>query len=664
MRSRRRVALVALLAALALLSGAAGVVFDRLLVHAGRPDLVGLQGENWIIVAGIVSSAVVGASVALARPHNPVGWLFLALSVLMMSSGPLDGWADYGLVAKPGSLPGADLVAYVEDRTFIGWLVLVALVLYLTPTGRPLSPRWGLAARATAVSGAVAFVLGLVTERPLPAPYQHAGNPLEVSAVQPAADIVAIWLVLVVGIGLVLGGVSLLVRFRRSEGDDRRQLLWMAFVVVPLPLFVIAAFVAANLDNDAVTVIASGGFVTLIPVAAGLSVVRYRLYDVERLLAATITYVLLTAVLVLTYGFIVWLGARGFQAWDVSPAVSATIGAIVAAALAAPLRRGLQDEIDRRFNRRQFDARQVIRDGLADEDAGVDLEQLFRRAFADDHLTLAYPGPDPDTWVAASGLSPRDTSASVDVQRRGRVIARIGFDPARTDPGTISAGAALASAELDNGRLLAEQARQLAEIGASRRRLAGAQRRERRRIERDLHDGAQQSLLALAFELQSAQLSGDEARMRQALSEGAEAARGAVRELRALANGLHPAALADGGLSAALDDLARHSTVPLLVDADVPRLAAALEFTAWLVIGEAVVNVQKHANATCIRVGASVADGMLRLCVADDGEGGANPDGPGLRGLRDRVETARGTLRVRSAPGAGTTIEAVLPCAS
>jgi signal transduction histidine kinase len=221
----------------------------------------------------------------------------------------------------------------------------------------------------------------------------------------------------------------------------------------------------------------------------------------------------------------------------------------------------------------------------------------------------------------------------------------------------------MAAAELDNARLRAELARQVGEIAASRTRLAGAQRRERRRIERDLHDGAQQSLLALAFELQSAQLNGDPQRMRQALAEGAGAAQAAVRELRDLANGLHPAALADGGLAAALDDMARHSPVPLRVRADQGRLDPGLEFTAWTVIGEAVVNAQKHAAAHGIEVDVHRHNGDLRLRVRDDGHGGANQDGPGLRGLRDRVEAARGRLSVSTGTH-GTTIEAVLPCGS
>jgi signal transduction histidine kinase len=236
--------------------------------------------------------------------------------------------------------------------------------------------------------------------------------------------------------------------------------------------------------------------------------------------------------------------------------------------------------------------------------------------------------------------------------------------PVRTDAEVVGAGARIAASELDNAGLRAELARRLADVESSRRRLVDAQRTERRRIERDLHDGAQQRLLALAMELRSAELSGNDERMRQALSDGATAAQSAVRELRDLANGLNPAALADGGLRAALDDLARHSPVRVHLDVDVPRLDPALEFTAWLVIAESVVNAQKHAHATTVTIAAQQLDRLLRIQIRDDGHGGASPDGPGLRGMRDRVEAAGGTLAIGSPAGAGTTIEAVLPCAS
>jgi signal transduction histidine kinase len=279
-------------------------------------------------------------------------------------------------------------------------------------------------------------------------------------------------------------------------------------------------------------------------------------------------------------------------------------------------------------------------------------------------VVVAYPGAQAGTWVTESGVAPPMMSDRVDVERHGRVVARIGYDPIRTDAGVVSAGARIAAAELDNAGLRAQLARQLSDVESSRRRLAEAQRDERRRIERDLHDGAQQRLLALAFELRSAHLSGEPERMEAALVEGATAAQSAVRELRELANGLHPAALADGGLPAALDDLAQHSPVPIRLDVQVDRLDPAVEFTAWLVIGEALVNAQKHAHAGHVRVGVARSNQVLHIEVCDDGRGGASEDGPGLRGMRDRVEAAGGFFRVESTIGVGTTIEAVLPCAS
>ena len=434
--------------------------------------------------------------------------------------------------------------------------------------------------------------------------------------------------------------------------------------MVPLPLFVVAAFVASSVESSVGTVAATGGFVVLIPIAAGLSITRYHLYDVERILARTTTYVGLTVLLIATYALIVWFGARGAQRWSISPAIAATVGALAVAAIAAPAQRVIQDLIDRRFNRRRYDAVRLVGAELADERAGRDLAVLFRRAFDDPSVVVAYPGARLDTWVTDTGVAPPAMADWVDVVRHGRVVARIGYDPAHTDAEVVGAGARVAAAELDNAGLRAELARRLADVESSRRRLAEAQRTERRRIERDLHDGAQQRLLALAMELRSAQLGGNDERMRQALSDGATSAQSAVRELRDLANGLHPAALADGGLRAALDDLARHSPVDLHLDVNVPRLDSALEFTAWLVIGESVVNAQKHANATRVAIEVHRHECQLRIQVRDDGCGAANPDGPGLRGLRDRVEAAGGTLVIDSPAGGGTTIEAVLPCAS
>jgi len=609
-----------------------------------------------VVIVALSVNLVVGSVVALARRDNPVGWLFLALGLVLLLEAPADAYAQYG-PGLVGDLPGTRALLVLTNASWIVWFTLVALILLLTPTGRSLSPRWRWVARVQSVAGMGAFLLAIPSGKTLDPPYQHLQNPMELDAIQPWADWLGTVCIFTIGLGLIASGISLLLRFRRAVGDERKQLLWLVVAVAPLPLYVVVAFVSSNNGAGLVTVIATGGFITLVPIAAGLSVLRYRLYDVERIVAATVTWVLLTTIVVATYAFTVWLGARAVANGPVSPALAATIGALAAAGLAFPLRRALQDQVDRRFNRRAYDARRVIGAALAAEDAGIDVEQVLREALDDPTLTVAYPGTD-GSFESASGRS-----THVDVDRHGRVVARIGFDPDRTDAGVVRQAAGLAAADLDNTRLRAELVRQVEEIAASRARLAGAQRRERRRIERDLHDGAQQSLLALAFELQTAQLNGDPEHMRQALADGADAAQAAVRGLRDLANGLHPAALADGGLAAALDDMARHSPVPMRVHVESGRLDPGTEFTAWSVIGEAVVNAQKHAAAHDIEIDVQRQNGDLRLRIRDDGSGGANPDGPGLRGLRDRVEAARGRLTVRSG-GSGTTVEAVLPCGS
>jgi signal transduction histidine kinase len=326
----------------------------------------------------------------------------------------------------------------------------------------------------------------------------------------------------------------------------------------------------------------------------------------------------------------------------------------------------LQDRLDRRFNRRSYDARRVVSAGLGVERAGIDIEALLREATGDAELTVGFPGPD-GTWLSAHGTPADAVEAAVEIARRGRVVARIGYDPERVGEASVRDVAELAAGELDNTRLRSELAAKVAEVEESRLRIARAQRDERRRIERDLHDGAQQSLLALAFRLQAAALNGNPVTWQAALRDGATDAGAAARELRALANGLHPQALTEGGLPAVLDDVARSSPVPVKVSADVDRVDPAVEFTAWLVIAEAVVNAQKHSGADLISIDVTIDvsrdQRLLRFRVADDGRGGADTTSDGLLGLLDRVEAARGVVSVTTGAD-GTVIEGALPCVS
>jgi signal transduction histidine kinase len=510
--------------------------------------------------------------------------------------------------------------------------------------------------------GVLAFGSALLTDRALSAPFTGVDNPMRVAALAPAAAWVSGIALLAVGLGLMAGALSLVVRFRRASGADRAQLLWLAVAVIPMPLFVGAAFAASMTNHDAATIIATGGFIVLVPVAAGLSVAKYHLYEVDRILSRTLTYALLTVALVTIYTSVVLLATRGLGSWAGSPAVSATLGAVTAAVLAAPLRTRLQDGIDRRFNRRRYDAIHQIRAANLRGWADTDIEILLRQVLDDPTIRASYWLAARSQWVTDDGQPSAPSEPCVELTRGQQVIARVEYDPARVDRDTVALTVNEAVVALDNIGLRAELAAQLHELAQSRVRIVTAQQDERRRIERDLHDGAQQRLLALAIQLKAAQVNGDNARLRDAVEVGIEQARQAVEELRELANGLHPAALTDGGLGAALDDIARRSPLPVHVVGDVGRLAPNVEAAAWFIACEAITNAQKHAKAERIMVTLSVAAGVLQMQIADDGQGGAAADGSGLRGIRDRAEAGGGTLAVRSPVTHGTTVQVMLPC--
>jgi signal transduction histidine kinase len=237
----------------------------------------------------------------------------------------------------------------------------------------------------------------------------------------------------------------------------------------------------------------------------------------------------------------------------------------------------------------------------------------------------------------------------------------------RDEPELIEAATAAARLALENARLSAELRSQLDKVKESRARLVSAADAERRRIERDIHDGAQQRLVALALELRSAELRAREngdAEVEQLLSSAVDDLQAAVDELRELARGVHPAILTEEGLAAALESLVLRAPIPVdLEEAPELRLAPEVEAAAYFVACEGLVNIVKHAGASAAALSARRRDGLLVVEVVDDGVGGAEL-GSGLRGLIDRVEAVGGRLRIDSSPTEGTRIVAEIPCAS
>ena len=322
-----------------------------------------------------------------------------------------------------------------------------------------------------------------------------------------------------------------------------------------------------------------------------------------------------------------------------------------------------------------LDAR-LARSGVADmvvrltSEPAPDLRELIARALRDDSLAVAYWLPEYGSWAGADGEpvtlpGPADVRGVTVIEQRGEPVAALLYHPSlREEPELVAAVSAAAAISLENGRLQAELRARLQDLHGSRARLLAAAQEERRRLERDLHDGAQQRLIALSLELGLLQssLDGDPDAGRR-LEHARREVTVSMQELRDIARGLHPAVVSGHGLAVALESIAARTAMPLELRVDgLPRLPEPVEVAAYYVVCESLANTGKHAGARSAVVDVRLAGGMLVVEVSDDGVGGADPGrGSGLRGLADRVEALDGRLRVGTAPGGGTCVRAEIP---
>jgi signal transduction histidine kinase len=302
----------------------------------------------------------------------------------------------------------------------------------------------------------------------------------------------------------------------------------------------------------------------------------------------------------------------------------------------------------------------------------ADLRNALARALRDPSLTLVYWLPDFRTYVDVDGqpvsLVEEAGRTTTVIERNGSRVAALQHDAALLDePGLLSAATAAAGIALENARLHAELLARLEELRSSRARVIEAGQSERQRLERNLHDGAQQRLIALSLELSLLEERLDDDPEVAARLAGARAEIAAsLGELREVARGLHPAVVSAHGLEVALEQLAARAAVPVTLDVRVgARLPESLEVAAFYIVSESLANVGKYAQASGARVEVTRDDALVRVHIADDGVGGADESrGSGLRGLADRVEALGGTLRVWSPVGGGTRVVAEIPCAS
>ena len=362
-------------------------VQDRLLRQAGRPDLAPLGAAVVAPVLASVSAATVGAVLAARRPRHPVGWLLLGVSLSLNASGVAQAYADYGLLARPGSLPAARYAGLYLPATVVAALTCLGFVLLLTPTGSLPSPRWRRWARATAAAPAVCLLAITLAPRPFDRPYQGAENPLDVSGLGGPLLVIYQLAFAVTNLAVLVGAVSLVVRFRRARGGERQQLRWVALAAALALLGSVVVLALSVLGvSPALLGWVAGIYFAILPLAIGAAILRYRLYDLDRIVSRTLAYGLLTVLLGLGYTAVV-LGLGRLLPQGSSLAVAAAT--LTVAAAFQPARRRIQQAVDRRFNRRRHDAARIIEAFGARLRDQVDLDTLTAEVLAVVDQTMA-----------------------------------------------------------------------------------------------------------------------------------------------------------------------------------------------------------------------------------------------------------------------------------
>ena len=633
----------------------------------------GVGGVSFLILA--LTFASVGALVARRVPENRIGWVFLFSG--LANGIQLLSWqyADVGLHAGhrfPGA-HGAAVFNMVMSEATAG---LLGLSLLLFPDGRLPSRRWRPAMASLLIGMALLLLAGTLRPGPYAEPFAQVSNPFGLAGARGAMDAVDLagWLFVICGIGL--GAAAMAVRLRRAQDVERQQLklvLAVGAVATTVAALVMATWLVWPEGHLQARIALLGICFASVPLIAGVAILRYRLYEIEVVVNRTLVYSAVT--LILAGAFAVTAVLLGTALGRGSGWATAAATLVVAVAF-RPLRARVQDAVDRRFNRARYDALRRVADFLEDLRAGraapERLETLLREVLSDPHLELLFFLPESELYVDARGLpvsdDPDDGRERTPVERGGQRLGMVLHDPASAeDPTLLRRIVEAGGLALEIARLRVGLRRQLAEVEASRARIVTAANEERRRIERDLHDGAQARLVSIGLALRHAQHELDTSTPRRASHtlDGALAEVAvAIEELRELAHGLPPSQL-DGGLAPAFQELARRMPVPVEVKMPGERFDRGLEGAAYFIACEGLTNAVKHANATRIALSAGRANGRLVVSIADNGVGGAAPiPGSGLSGLFDRVAAYGGTLRIESNQGAGTTLTAELPCGS
>jgi signal transduction histidine kinase len=637
--------------------------------------------ERVLSTLAFVALSTAGALVASRRPESPFGWIVSAYGLLVGLEGLAIGYAL--LAANPvaagrlGDGMGAAVVGV--------WIApvgnaLLTLALLLVPDGRLPSPRWRPLAWLVVGSGALGAVTSVLSPGPLA---NGRPNPFGIDA---NADLLLQLRGLsrnLLLLGFSLAVVSLLVRFRSARGEQRQQLKWiaagaLAWVTTTLIVRINPPALTGYLGYIYLT-----GLLTFVA-AVSVAMLHYRLYQIDLVISRAVVYgglaVCITAIYI---GVVAGVGTLAHTTGEPNLLI-----ALVATGLAAAIFQPARERLQRLANRLVYGQRASPYEVLADFSQRIEgaltVDEVLPRMAEAAALGVraararvrvyVLGGQDRTvTWPAdAAALSFERT---VPVVHKGMPVGEIAVSKPDRDPITLAEQkllsdlAAQAGPAFENVRLDVELQERLEELQASRQRIVAAQDAERRRLERDIHDGAQQDLVALAVNIRVAQelVRTDPEEAEALLTELGKHAESALTTLRDLARGIYPAALIDRGLTAAVEAHIARTCPEVRLATDglgVNRYAPEAEAGVYFCCLEALQNRAKHAPRAPGRVDLSVSSGWLMFSVSDEGPGfepGLTAAGSGLQSMADRMAALGGALEVHSAPGRGTTVSGRVP---
>ena len=642
------------------------------------------------------SMAIVGGLIASRRPRHLIGWLvlFIAFTQAFVETAGVYAHLAYDFQA---ALPAPDVAAWLSVWMWMPGLgSALTLLPLLFPTGHLLSRRWRWVSGLSVLALTVGISAIAVASWPLRGPRLHSsGGPPPgslVAIIFPAAG-------LVVGCCAVAALVSVVQRYRRSAADERHQLKWVGFG---------AAILVASATSDFITlppgsaaqvlwlILAPIGALAL-PVAIGIAILRYRMYDIDLVISRTLAYGALAAMISTVYvAIVVGLGTLAGGGGRPNLLLSIVATAVVAVGF-QPARERLQ----RVANRLVYGTRSTPYEVLSEfservagsyaaddllprmaqvlgEGTGAERAAVWLRGGGQLRPAACWPpgGTNSSAPVDVIGqvipVIP-DADRAVPVRHQGELLGalcvskRSGESLTPIEDKLLDDLANQAGLVLKNVGLTADLHARLDELRASRQRMVTAQDAERRRLERNLHDGAQQNLVALKVKLGVAELMAvkDMAMAKQLMGELKGDIDEALETLRDLARGIYPPLLAQKGLLAALEAQARRATVTVDIRGEgVTRYAQEVEAAVYFCCLEALQNVQKYASAASVLVSIGERAGDLWFEVKDDGAGFdtvAVRRSSGLTNMSDRLDALGGTLEIASAPGKGTIVRGRLP---